>query len=66
MSTKTACDSKVLLLLTAMHTEYDAVERAVRRWTLECPHVLRSSPYDRVDVECIGIRGGRLRQVLQQ
>ncbi|MDA8377310.1 MAG: hypothetical protein M0Z50_09685 [Planctomycetia bacterium] len=64
MSTQTACDSKVLLMFAPLKSETEAVQTAVDHWTHDCPSIARSGSYDRITVECIGIRGSRLREVL--
>ncbi|MGC8624930.1 MAG: hypothetical protein ACP5VQ_06665 [Phycisphaerae bacterium] len=64
MSTQTVCDSKVLLMFAPLKSEIEAVQTAVDHWTHECPPIARSGSYDQISVECIGIRGSRLREVL--
>ncbi len=64
MSTQTVCDSKVLLMFAALKSETEAVQTAVDHWTHDCPSIARSGAYDSIMVECIGMRGRRLREVL--
>ena len=64
MNTPTATDQKVLLIFTAVKTEFDAVSSAVNHWTQDTPSSVRTTVYDEVVVEQIGIRGRNLRHVL--
>ena len=54
----------MLLMFAALKPETDAVQTAVDRWTHDCPSFSRSRSYDNIKVECIGMRGTRLREVL--
>ena len=54
----------MLLMFAALKPETEAVQTAVDRWTHDCPAIARSGSYDNIKVECIGMRGGRLREVL--
>ena len=54
----------MLLMFAALKPEAEAVQTAVDRWTHDCPSIARSGSYDNITVECIGMRGTRLREVL--
>lgn len=54
----------MLLMFAALKPETEAVQTAVDRWTHDCPSIARSGSYDNIKVECIGMRGTRLREVL--
>ncbi len=64
MDTQTICDAKVLLILTAIKTEYSAVKSVVDRWLADSPTTIRTDHYDQMAVELIGIRAKGLRDVL--
>ncbi len=66
MNTATACDLKILLVFAALNSEKEAVQSSVDHWTQNCPRALQSTAYEKIIVECIGVRGNRLRQVLPQ
>lgn len=58
------CDSKVLLVMTAIKTEYVAVKHVVDHWLADTPTTVRTDHYDEMAVEIIGISGKKLREVL--
>ena len=58
------CDTKVLLILTAIRTEYVAVKQVVDRWQEDTPSSVRTDLYDQMAVEIIGIRAKRIREIL--
>ncbi len=64
MITQTVCDSRLLLVLTAIKPEYEAVSSAVKQWIHNTPAAMRSNAYEEVVVEQIGIRGKSLREIL--
>ena len=64
MDTQTICDAKVLLILTAIKTEYVAVKQVIDRWMADTPSAVRTDQYDQVAVEIIGIRAKRIREVI--
>jgi len=63
MDTMTACDAKVLLILTAIKTEYSAVKQVVDQWLADTPPAIRTDHYDHMAVEVIGIRAKLSRHV---
>ena len=54
----------MLLMFAALKPETEAVQTAVDRWTHDCPAIARSGSYENIKVECIGMRGTRLREIL--
>ena len=64
MITRTVCDSRLLLILTALKPEYEAVSSAVKHWMHDTPAAARSNAYEEIVVEQIGIRGQSLREIL--
>ncbi len=64
MNMEIACDSKVLLMFAPLKSETEAVQTAVDRWSHDAMSIARSGTYDQITVECIGMRGCHLRQVL--
>ncbi len=63
MDTQTICDAKVLLILTAIKTEYVAVKQVVDQWMADTPSTVRTDHYDQMAVEVIGIRAKLIREV---
>ena len=64
MDTQTICDAKVLLIFTAIKTEYVAVKQVVDRWLADTPSTVRTDHYDQMAVEVIGIRAKHIREVI--
>lgn len=63
MDTQTICDTKVLLILTAIRTEYAAVKQVVDQWMADTPSTIRTDHYDQMKVDIIGIRAKHSREV---
>src|SRR5271170_2794952 len=64
MSTQISSDTKILLIFTPVKAERAAVDMAVNRWTASVPESLRSTSYENIVIEQIGVRGTNLRDIL--
>lgn len=64
MNTQTTCETRTLLILTALKAEYQAAYSVVRQWHRDTPTTIRSTFYENIVVEQIGMGGRFLKDVL--
>ena len=64
MDTQTACDTRTLLILTALKAEYQVARAVVKQWQLDTPTAIRASAYENIVVEQIGMGGRFLKDIL--
>ena len=64
MDTQTACDTRTLLILTALKAEYQVARAVVKQWQLDTPTAIRAAAYENIVVEQIGMGGRFLKEIL--
>ena len=64
MDTQTACETRTLLILTALKTESQVALSAVKQWQRDTPTAIRSNAYENIVVEQIGMGGRFLKEIL--
>ncbi|NNM88405.1 MAG: hypothetical protein HKL95_07785 [Phycisphaerae bacterium] len=64
MDTQTACDTRTLLILTALKAEYQVARAVVKQWQLDTPTAIRAAAYENIVVEQIGMGGCFLKEIL--